>query len=62
MLGKAAVCRCAKLPVCLHTYGMTSVNRDFGGRDHGFEAHGLGRALSEDGGSEESCCESCLLS
>lgn len=42
-----------------HTYGMTSVNRDFGGRDHGFEAHGLGRALSEDGGSEESCVVVC---
>lgn len=61
VLGKATVCRCAKLPVCLHTYGMTSVIRDFGGRDHGFEAHGLGRALSEDGAvrkaaASRACC------
>ena len=61
MLGKATFCRCAKLPVCLHTYGMTSVNHDFGERDHGLEAHGLGGALREEGGSEETC-KSCLFS
>ena len=61
VLGQSMFCRCAELPVYIHTCGTASASHDFGERDHGLEAHGLGGALEETGGSEETC-KSCLFS